>query len=174
MTSSPLGDAFAHHVWATERLIDACTQLTPEQLRTPVAGTYGSVIETLHHLVESDGGYLAHVRGQRRTPLAQNAGLAELRSTITRNGRAWSEYLAGSVDPDEDMLERSDDGSETWAIALGIHLAQAIHHGTDHRSQVCTALTSLGTEPPDIDVWAFAEVAGRARVVAGQAPDEPS
>jgi uncharacterized damage-inducible protein DinB len=174
MTSSLLGDAFAHHVWATERLIDACAELTPEQLRTPVAGTYGSITETLHHLVESDGGYLAHVSRQSHTPIDENAGLAELRSAITRHGRAWSEFLAGSVDPDQDLLERSEDGSETWAIALGIHLAQAIHHGTDHRSQVCTALTSLGIEPPDIDVWAFAGVAGRARVVSDQEPAERS
>jgi uncharacterized damage-inducible protein DinB len=31
-----------------------------------------------------------------------------------------------------------------------------VHHGTDHRSQVCTALTRLGVEPPEIDVWAWA------------------
>ena len=39
---------------------------------------------------------------------------------------------------------------------MGIRLAQALHHGTDHRSQICTALTTLGVEPPEIDVWAFA------------------
>ena len=40
---------------------------------------------------------------------------------------------------------------------MGIRLAQAIHHGTDHRSQVCTALTTLGIEPPAIDVWDYAD-----------------
>ena len=53
-----------------------------------------------------------------------------------------------------------EDGSEGHAPA-GIRLAQALHHGTDHRSQVCTTLTSLGIEPPEIDVWAFAESQGR-------------
>ena len=36
-----------------------------------------------------------------------------------------------------------------------------IHHGSDHRSQVCTALTSLGLTPPPIDVWDLAESQGR-------------
>jgi hypothetical protein len=36
-----------------------------------------------------------------------------------------------------------------------IQLAQALHHGTDHRSQVCTAITALGVEPPPIDVLDF-------------------
>ena len=38
-----------------------------------------------------------------------------------------------------------------------------IQHGTDHRSQVCTALTSLGVEPPEIDLWDYGEATGRTR-----------
>jgi hypothetical protein len=38
---------------------------------------------------------------------------------------------------------------------------QVIARGTDHRSQVCTALTPLGMEPPAIDVWDFGELDGR-------------
>jgi hypothetical protein len=30
MTTALLSDAFAHHIWATERLIDECAALTPE------------------------------------------------------------------------------------------------------------------------------------------------
>jgi uncharacterized damage-inducible protein DinB len=59
------------------------------------------------------------------------------------------------------VLERHrDDGSQTHA-PLGIRLAQVLHHGTDHRSQICTALTTLGVEPPAIDVWDFGEQDGR-------------
>ncbi len=46
-------------------------------------------------------------------------------------------------------------GSESHA-PLGIRLAQVLDHGT-HRSQICTALTTLGVEPPDIDVWDFGD-----------------
>jgi uncharacterized damage-inducible protein DinB len=38
-----------------------------------------------------------------------------------------------------------------------------VHHGTDHRSQICTALTTLGIEPPSIDVWDYGEQDGRVR-----------
>ena len=41
MTTSLLGDAFAHHIWATERLIDECAALTPEQPKAPAPGTNG-------------------------------------------------------------------------------------------------------------------------------------
>ena len=68
--------------------------------------------------------------------------------------------LARNPDPDTVLVRHRDDGSET-AAPLSIRLAQAVHHGTDHRSQICTALTSLGIEPPFIDVWAFGETDGR-------------
>ena len=58
------------------------------------------------------------------------------------------------------VVRRRDDGSESHA-PLTIRLAQVIHHGTDHRSQVCTALTALGVTPPDIDAWSYAWKDGR-------------
>lgn len=46
------------------------------------------------------------------------------------------------------------DGYERWA-PVGFRLAATLEHGTDHRSQICTALTTLGVEPPAIDVYNF-------------------
>jgi len=42
-------------------------------------------------------------------------------------------------------------------------VAQVVQHGTDHRSQVCTALSSFGLTPPEVDLWAFGEATGRTR-----------
>lgn len=165
MTSSILGDAFGHHVWATERLIDSCAALTPEQLTTSAPGTYGSIIKTLRHLVSSDGWYLS-VLGGRPAPFDEEAetSLAQLREAMSSNAAAWTELLTRDIDPDAMIVRRRDDGSEFYA-PLGIRFAQVIHHGTDHRSQVCTALTNLGLTPPDIDVWSFGEATGRVRDV---------
>ncbi len=162
MTATLLDDAFAHHVWATERLIDACAGLSPEQLRTPAPGTYGSIIATLRHLVSSDGWYLGFF-GEQPAPIDEEAdsSLAELRSAITTNGVAWKALLATAPDGETDIVEHG----QGWDFhsPLGFRLAQVVHHGTDHRSQVCTALTSLGIEPPEIDVWAYGEATSRTR-----------
>jgi uncharacterized damage-inducible protein DinB len=58
------------------------------------------------------------------------------------------------MDPDAELVRPRDDGSEAHA-PRSIRLAQALHHGTDHRSQICTVLTTLGVQPPEIDVWDF-------------------
>ncbi|MGZ5214096.1 MAG: DinB family protein [Actinomycetota bacterium] len=161
MSRSLLEDAFAHHVWATIRSIDACLALTPEQLGTAVPGTYGSILETVRHLVGADSSYLFVTSGERTSPIDEDRmGLPELRAAMESHGAAWSRLLAEDLDPDAVLVRRRDDGSETHA-PMGIRLAQALHHGTDHRSQICTALTTLGVEPPFIDVWDFGLQDGR-------------
>ena len=86
--------------------------------------------------------------------------LPELRTVMEADGAKWSRILEQDPDPDAVLVGRYDDGSETHA-ATGIRLAQAVHHGTDHRSQICTALTALGIEPPGIDLWDFGAETGR-------------
>jgi uncharacterized damage-inducible protein DinB len=165
MTRPLLEDAFAHHVWATQHLIDACLGLAPEGLQATAPGTFGSIIAILRHLVGADVSYLFALTGGRR-PLVNEKHMtpAELREVMRANGKAWAALLGESLDPDAVVVRRRPDGSESHAPA-GIRLAQALHHGTDHRSQVCTILTNLGVEPPAIDVWDFADGQGRLREV---------
>ncbi|MEO6578802.1 MAG: DinB family protein [Candidatus Limnocylindria bacterium] len=161
MKKSPLNDAFGHHVWATLRVIDACLPLTPEQLQTSVPGTYGSILDTIRHLVGADAAYLGLISDGQSSEIQEDAmDLAQLRSTMVALGPVWAAVLAANPDPDRDVIRHREDGSDGHA-PLAIRLAQAIHHGTDHRSQVCTALTTLGTEPPAIDVWDYGADDGR-------------
>ncbi len=161
MTRSLLEDAFAHHVWASLKVIDACLALEPAQLETSMPGLYGSIIDTVRHLVEADAGYLFVISdGERPAIDDDQMDLAQLRATMADDGPAWSAVLARDLDPDNVVIRHRQDGSESHA-PLGIRLAQVIHHGTDHRSQICTALTSIGIEPPEIDVWNFGQHEGR-------------
>lgn len=162
MTASLLDDAMAHHIWATQTLIDACAHLSPDQLSTPAPGTYGSILETLRHLVASDCFYLTFFRdGPPRCDEEAKLGLDEVRSVITANGTDWMALLARGLDGEADTVEQGD--GWTFHAPISFRLAQVVHHGTDHRSQICTALTSLGVDPPNIDLWAFGEATGRTR-----------
>jgi uncharacterized damage-inducible protein DinB len=155
-------DAFAHHVWATLRLVDTCLTLTPQQLDTAVPGTYGSILDTLRHLIGSDAWDLFVATGDRASLIREDdMDLPELRAAMESHGPAWSRLLAQDLDPDA-LLDEVDpnDGYERH-IAMGIQLAQVLHHGSDHGSQVCTALTALGVEPPTIDVLEFGMRTGR-------------
>lgn len=156
-----LADAFDHHIWATLRLLDVCIDLTTEQLATPLPGTYGSILETQRHIVGADVAYINVLGGGHRPPIDADAmDLAQLRAEMVANAPHWAAVLTADLDPDTNVVRHRDDGSQGHA-PLGIRLAQALHHGTDHRSQICTALTALGIEPPAIDAWDFADSQGR-------------
>ena len=160
--TSLLDDAFAHHIWASERLLDECKLLTPDQLTAPASGTYGSVLDTFRHLVSTDCWYLTFFRDEpQRIEEGSEVGLDELRSAITSNGGTWKELLAGGLDGEADIVEKGDGWN--FHSPAGLRLAQVVQHGTDHRSQICTALTSFGVEPPEIDLWAFGEATERTR-----------
>ncbi len=164
MTTSVITELVAHNIWATQVLIDACAALTDEQLRTPAPGTYGSIIHTFRHLVGADGWFLSFFR-ETPAPIEEDGdqSLAELRVAMTTNGAAWLELLAADPDPDKDTVEHG----EGWDFhaPVSLRLAQVAHHGTDHRSQICTALTSFGIEPPGIDLWNYGEANDRTRAV---------
>jgi uncharacterized damage-inducible protein DinB len=165
MTKPMLQDAFSHHVWATLRVIDACLPLSPEQLATTVPGTYGSILATMRHVVGADCGYLFRLTSGGISRIDEDQmGLPHLRTAMERNAAAWSQVLGDGLDPDKMVVARREDGSETHA-PVSIRVAQALHHGTDHRSQICTALTTLGLEPPGIDVWDFGLRNGRVTEV---------
>lgn len=160
-----MADAFGHHVWATLRLIDTCIGMRPEQLGTNAPGTFGPIIDTMRHLVGADASYLFVTSGGAAEPIDEEGmDLAGLRAVMERHGPAWAAVVAAASDPAEVLVRHRPDGSETHA-PLGIRLAQALHHGTDHRSQICTALTILGVTPPEIDVWDFGSQDGRVTEV---------
>jgi uncharacterized damage-inducible protein DinB len=165
MDTGWLRDAFDHHAWAQGQLLDALAALSPEQLETTVPGTYGSILDTTRHLVGSDNWYLfVMTRGAYPRIDEDTMTLAELREQLAPNATEWRRFLETNPGPD-DVIERShEDGSITRA-PLGVRLAQVVHHGTDHRSQICTALTTLGLEPPAIDVWDYALATDRMQEI---------
>ena len=120
MSSSLLEVAFAHHVWATLRLIDACLDLSVEELETSVPGTRGPVVETLRHVVLSDAFDLFTLNGDRAFDIdEEHVSLAEARLIMERNGSGWAAYISRSPDPDEtSVIVEADVSSERWGDSI--------------------------------------------------------
>ena len=165
MTASIVRDAFEHHLWANEQILDACVGLSAAQLMEQVPGTYGPIIATLRHLIQADSFYLWVQRGStgKMMDSSNSLGIDELRSANAGHAAEYRELLAGPLDPDAEVAEHGDGWD--FVATLGIRVAQIVHHGSDHRSQVCTGLTALGIEPPEIDLWAYGLAKGMTREV---------
>jgi len=147
-----------HETWATDRLIAFCEGLTPDQRSLSVPGTYGTVEATLRHLVSAKERYQRTLAGE--TPhggTADEAESLELAYLRRRSLELGDLLLAvADIDPERVLERRRRDGTVLYANA-GTILAQLIHHGNDHRTQVETTLSANGITAgrPDLDVWSF-------------------
>jgi uncharacterized damage-inducible protein DinB len=150
---STLGALFEHNQWATERLLEACRELSTEQFEASVVGTYGALGATLAHIASGDAFYVKLLTGWRPSTRWQQddpfPGVDELLEVVRETGprlRAAAESI-----PADRPIER-DPGE---LIPASVILVQAINHATEHRGHATTILTQLGIEPPAIDGWHY-------------------
>jgi uncharacterized damage-inducible protein DinB len=148
-----------HHLWATERLLEHCRGLSPEQLALSATGTYGSIGATLDHLLSADRSYLSRLRGGKATPPLEAGGPAPLLEHLARQRREWLGYLDSAPDF-EVMVERRGGESPAWVFVL-----QAINHGNEHRTHAGTVLLNHQLGEPEIDVWYYGLAEGALKLL---------
>jgi uncharacterized damage-inducible protein DinB len=157
MTTPPALRQMRHDVWATQRLIERCRALREEQLDLVVPGTYGTIRRMLTHIVRADEGYLVRlgILPEPRIEESDTTTLDEIEQHLA-TVRAGVERLFVQKDFDPDRRFHTRDVElEPWIL-----ITQFSHHGSDHRSQVCTTLSVNGLEVPDLDVWAYGDAEG--------------
>jgi uncharacterized damage-inducible protein DinB len=152
----PLSEAFQHHTWATEKLIRHLRGLPEAALTASASGVYGEVLATLSHLLDADGRYLRYLEG---TPPPPKTGpdttkpLDELAEQLRDQAVRWRVVLARIDQIDVTLLPRYE--RPEFPHATNLLVGQALHHGDDHRTQICTVLSANGYESPNLDMWAY-------------------
>lgn len=148
---------FRHNLWANLRMIDLCATLDEAQLAATAAGTYGTIYDTLDHLVRAEQAYLYQLTGD--SPVARmNKGERPSMATLRQNACLFGEGLmAVAAGATPDMMAHSVDEDGHWVMPAGVVLNQAINHATEHRAQIMTILTQIGIQPPELDGWAFGD-----------------
>jgi uncharacterized damage-inducible protein DinB len=150
-------DFYKHNLWANLGLLDACADLTDEQLDASAPGTYGRIRDTLLHLVGAEERYLMRLTGEQpESPLGSDAfpGVAVLREHARRSGEGLIAF-ANAVDPTQ--IVRGTYRDKPYELPVMVLLMQAINHATEHRSHIATVLSQMGIQPPDLDIWAYDE-----------------
>ncbi len=163
-------DCFRHNAWASHELLKICQELTDPQLQTTAIGTHGSIIATFRHIVSSESGYYRRLTGVEPQWLGLADDSPDIAELMRRNddlAARWDRFLEDPFDAERTFAIDWEDGN-VRDVPAGVVLAQVIHHGSDHRSQICTMLTTLGVTIPAMGLWDYAEVTNRARQRDGQ------
>jgi len=158
MTVADLQRRFEYGYWANAKLLAVVSQLTPEQFTQNVAGSYGSIRNTLVHVLSAEWGWLDRCGGP---PPARGAALKgddfpTLASILGKwavvesNVRA---FLATLTDEDlRRVIEFSLPQAGKQAALLGDLLEHAANHGVHHRGQIALLLRVLGCTPGNVDL----------------------
>ena len=151
-------ELYRHKTWATLRLIEYCQGLADADLDATVPGTFGTIRNTLQHLVGAEEGYFSDVTGERLSePLPDGpVPMEELAERIRRLEPRW-EALAQDADFQSREIT-SEDG--LWRVPRAVPMAQAIHHADDHRTHILSILGTQGLHVPSLSVWGHARSAG--------------
>ena len=146
---------FSHHLWANLRLLERCADLTPDQMEVTMVGAYGSIYETLEHIVRSEKSYFTRIStGQiyRRPENPPRMAIADMIESMRETGTGLIEWASRVLV--EETVEVDWDGTPR-GVPKTVLLTQALFHAAEHREQIKSIMTQIGVEPPDLQGWEF-------------------
>jgi uncharacterized damage-inducible protein DinB len=160
MTVKDLERVYDYSYWANRKMFSVLTQLTPEQFTQNVAGSYGSVRNTLVHVLSAEWGWLDRCGGPARGPALKAEDYPTVDSLIDRWTTVEAQmrsFLASLTDADlvrsiEFKLHAAD---RAHVMRLGDLLQHGANHGVHHRGQVALLLRVLGHAPGNFDLLIY-------------------
>ena len=159
MTVKDLESLYDYSYWANKKLFDVLAGLTAEQFTETVAGSYGSVRNTLVHVLSAEWGWLDRCGGTPRGPALVATDYPTLTSLVDRWQQvetAMRAFLAGLRDEDLDRVVEFALGSgPTHRMRLWELMHHAALHGVHHRGQVALLLRALGHVPGNFDLLIY-------------------
>ena len=149
--------------WANAKTITHLQSLPEESLAAYATNPEWYVAEIIHHIVDSGDHYAFRISGipaltKPGDPCIEDVlAIADL-ARIKEQAAIVDKALLGCVNLDDIQIEfknYSDNMVKRWRSTI---LSQAIHHATEHRAQIASALEAKGFKPVDLDeldLWAF-------------------
>jgi len=145
--------------WANGKLLDVVARLTAEQFTQSVAGSYGSIRNSMVHILSAEWGWLERCGGARRGAALAASDYPTVSSLIERWQQVEThvrEFLSNLKDEDLDRkVEFSIGNGPKYAMRLGDLMHHSAIHGIHHRGQVALLLRLLGHVPGNFDVLCY-------------------
>lgn len=149
--------------WANSRIYNAASKLTEAQLKQDRQAFFGSIHNTMNHILLSDLIYRERLEKKPTTFTRLDDVLYDdftALETAHRINDGW--YVDYCRDVSDTMLDDilsftpvGLDNSEKFSLPLRTCLTNLFQHQIHHRGQVHNMLSQTGIEPPPVDVVLF-------------------
>ena len=165
MTVEDLQGLYEYGYWANKHLFNVISQLTPEQFTQSVGGSFGSIRNTLVHILSTEWGWLSRCGGPQRGPRLNAADYPTLES-VTMAWRKVEGYVREFLSnlKEQDITRNAEylnDAGEKRSMPIGELMQHGAAHGVHHRGQIAMMLRLLGYTPGNFDMlFYYAEKRG--------------
>ena len=149
-----------HMAWANQKTIEHLQTLPEDSLKSYATNPEWKVAEILRHIVESANFYAFRITGN----FPANVDKSEAQPTrddlesLREKARAVDRALLECEKLEEvevEFVRNNGEKVKRWRSTI---LSQAIHHATEHRAQIASALEAKGFAPVDLDeldLWSY-------------------
>lgn len=156
MTIQDLKTFYNYNYWATKKVLAVVSELSQEEFTKEVAGGYGSIRNTLVHIMSTEWGWLSRCGGHQR----ESSLKAEDFPTLESITEVWAEVetyihdFLGTLTDEKltQMVYYPGKNNITRSMPMGELLHHSIIHGAHHRGQIAVLLRELGYSPGSIDI----------------------
>ncbi len=153
----------AHMAWANQKTIEHLQTLPEESLKAFATNPEWHAAEIIYHIVDSADHYAFRISGipaltQPGDPCIDDVeNLSDL-ARLKEQAAIVDKALLDCVNLDDVQIEFINAEKKLVKRWRSTILSQSIHHATEHRAQLASALEAKGFKPVDLDeldLWAF-------------------
>lgn len=148
--------------WATERMLDAATKLTPEELTHDFKTSDKTILGTLTHDYRAERIWLNRMYGKGLNfRVDGDDTLTALQTnwpTVRTGWSDWARSLTEEITASD--LIYSDLKGNTWTQPVWAIVLHVTNHSSHHRGQAVGFIRALGHTPPNVDLIAYARERG--------------
>ncbi len=146
------------NAWANSKIYQMCAELSDADYRMDRKAFFGSIHNTLNHILLVDILWTARIQGYEEESIKSldqilHESLDDLNAAQQKEDRKLIELVDGM---DREELKRpmkyTRMNGQKGEDSVGDVLVTLYNHQTHHRGQVHTMLTQIGVDPPDMDV----------------------
>ena len=154
ITTNVLVDMFRYNSWANREMTAFCRELPEDILALTAPGTSRKIQATLEHICWSEILFLSQMVKEMPPHIPEHGSpldLAKVERLFGIIAGTWDE-AAHDPGPADRLVTRSWGSSRAGAL-----MAQVMHHGSEHRTQIATVLGAAGIELPRLDAWGYGQ-----------------
>ena len=149
--------------WANQKTISHLQSLSEESLKAFATNPEWFVAEIAHHIVDSADHYAFRISGipaltKPGDPCIDDVNEITDLARIKEQAAIVDKALFECMKLDDIQIEFTNHSGKLVKRWRSTILSQAIHHATEHRAQIASALEAKGFTPmnlDELDLWAY-------------------